>query len=85
MYGDGTRVKRNVPNVGTTYYIGNCYKVWVPNSGTTTFNKFYYFGAQRVAAKIAGTLFYPSFPQDMLSRRPSFDCAQDRFSVRRLS
>jgi hypothetical protein len=32
--------------------------VYVPNSGTTTFNKYYYFGSQRVAAKIAGTLFY---------------------------
>jgi RHS repeat-associated protein len=56
--GDGTRVKRSVSNAGTTYYVGNYYEVWVPNSGTTTFNKYYYFGAQRVAAKIASTLFY---------------------------
>jgi RHS repeat-associated protein len=56
--GDGTRVKRSVSNAGTTYYIGNIYEVWVPNSGTTTFNKYYYFGTQRIAAKIAGTLFY---------------------------
>jgi RHS repeat-associated protein len=56
--GDGTRVKRNVSNAGTTYYIGNYFEVWVPNSGTTTFNKYYYFGSQRVAARIASTLFY---------------------------
>jgi RHS repeat-associated protein len=47
-----------VVGAGTTYYIGNYFEVYVPNSGTTTFNKYYYFGAQRVAAKIAGTLFY---------------------------
>jgi RHS repeat-associated protein len=56
--GDGTRVKREVVGTGTTYYIGNYFEVYVPNSGTTTFNKYYYFSAQRVAAKIAGTLFY---------------------------
>jgi RHS repeat-associated protein len=32
--------------------------VYVPNGGSATFNKYYYFGAQRVAAKIASTLFY---------------------------
>jgi hypothetical protein len=56
--GDGTRVKRSVSNAGTMYYIGNYFEVWVPNSGTTTFNKYYYFGAQRVAARIVSTLFY---------------------------
>jgi RHS repeat-associated protein len=56
--GDGTRVKRSVSNAGTMYYIGNYYEVYVPNSGTTTFNKYYYFGTQRIAAKIAGTLFF---------------------------
>jgi YD repeat-containing protein len=56
--GDGARIKRSVSNAGTTYYIGNYYEVYVPNSGTTTFNKFYYFGAQRVAAKIGADLFY---------------------------
>ena len=54
--GDGARVKKTVSNGGTTYYIGNSFEVYV--SGATTFNKYYYFGAQRVAAKIAGTLFY---------------------------
>ena len=56
--GDGTRVKRSASNAGTMYYIGNYFEVWVPNSGTTTFNKYYYFGSQRVAARIASTLFY---------------------------
>jgi RHS repeat-associated protein len=56
--GDGARVKRQVVGVGTTYYIGNYFEVYVPNGGSATFNKYYYFGAQRVAAKIAGTLFY---------------------------
>jgi RHS repeat-associated protein len=55
--GDGTRVRRITPT-GTTYFIGNYYEVYVPTSGSTTFNKYYYFGAQRVAAKIANTLFY---------------------------
>jgi RHS repeat-associated protein len=56
--GDGTRVKREVMGVGTTYYIGNYFEVWVPNGGSATFNKYYYFGAQRVAAKIGADLFY---------------------------
>ena len=56
--GDGTRVKRSASNAGTMYYIGNYFEVWVPNSGTTTFNKYYYFSAQRIAARIASTLFY---------------------------
>jgi hypothetical protein len=56
--GDGTRVKREVVGTGTMYYIGNYFEVYVPNSGTTTFNKYYYFGSQRVAAKIGSTLFY---------------------------
>lgn len=54
--GDGTRVSRTVA-AGTTYYIGNYYEVWKP-SGTATINKYYYFGANRVAANISGTLFY---------------------------
>ena len=54
--GDGTRVKKSVSNGGTTYYIGNSFEVYV--SGGTTFNKYYYFGSQRVAARIANTLFY---------------------------
>ncbi len=56
--GDGTRVSREVVGVGTTYYIGNHYEIYKPNAGTTTFNKYYYFGSQRIAARINGTLFY---------------------------
>ncbi len=49
--------------VGTTYYVGNHYEIY-KTGGTTTFNKYYYFGANRVAARIGsttpsnGTLFY---------------------------
>jgi RHS repeat-associated protein len=56
--GDGVRVKREVVGVGTTYYIGNYYEVYVPSGGGQSINKYYYFGTQRVAANIAGTLFY---------------------------
>jgi YD repeat-containing protein len=56
--GDGTRVSRQVVGTGTTYYIGNYYEVWVPNGGSPSSNKYYYFGSQRVASRIASTLFY---------------------------
>ena len=56
--GDGTRVKRSVSNAGTTYYIGNYFEVWVPNSGTTTFNKYYYFGKQRIALRNSSGMVY---------------------------
>ncbi len=56
--GDGVRVLREVVGVGTTYYIGSHFEVYKPNGSSATTNKYYYFGSQRVAARINGTLFY---------------------------
>lgn len=54
--GDGARVSRTIAT-GTTYYVGNYYEVWKP-AGSATFNKYYFFGANRLATRINGTLFY---------------------------
>ncbi len=56
---------------------GNHYEIYKPNGGSATFNKYYYFGTNRIAARIGsttpsnGTLFYmqgdhPSILRDRL-------------------
>jgi len=54
--GDGRRVKSTINGV-TTYFVGGYYEK-VVTATTSTVNKYYYAGAQRIAMRSGGTLYF---------------------------
>jgi YD repeat-containing protein len=57
--GDGNRVKQTAPNGDVTVYVGGLYEATYSSGGTLKNTKLYYaFGAQVVAVRDNGTLYY---------------------------